>query len=356
MADLRKRLAETKARFDAGRWKETLKNAPALVSEARAVRYEPLLAESLALFGTMKQKANDPRAAESALVEAYSLADASRHDEIRAEVATTLVFVLGDQEARLEDSKRWFSTANAVLKRLGGHELLRAWALNNLGCAYAVHRDTEPGVQALEEGLALKKTLLGPDHPDVGRSEGNLGYVLEGAGRNEEALAHVERSIEIQIKKLGPGHPDLANQLNNRGEILNALGKPEDARRSFGEAIAIWERELGNEAPILAYSLTGIGVGYLAEGRAANAVDPLERAVKVRAGQDAVDPIDWADTWFALAKALWEAGGEQGRAHRLAEEARATYAKAAAAKNLAQVELWLRNHGSTQSGFARRAI
>ena len=245
VAELRKRLAEAKARFDAGRWKESLKGTSAVISEARVLGYKPVVAESLALLGMMKEKANDGHAAETAFVEAYRLADASRHDEVRAEVSTMLVFVVGDQERNFAEAQAWFNTASAVLERLGGHDLLRAWLLNNLGCAYAVHHDGALGVSALEQGLALKRKLLGPDHPDLGLSEGNLGYVLEEADRNEEALSHVQRSIEIQSKALGPSHPNLANQFNNRGEILNALGKPKEALLSFLQATSIWERSSG---------------------------------------------------------------------------------------------------------------
>ena len=85
VANLRRRLADLKAQFDAGQWKEALKNAPKLVAEARVVGYQPLTAESLALMGTMLAKNNDSLHAEQTLVEAFSVADASRHDEVRAE-------------------------------------------------------------------------------------------------------------------------------------------------------------------------------------------------------------------------------------------------------------------------------
>ena len=343
VAELRKRLAEVKARFDAGRWKETLKDISELISEARVLGYKPVVAESLALLGMMKEKADDGRAAENAFVEAYRLADASRHDEVRAEVSTMLVFVVGNQERNFADAQTWFGTANSVLERLGGHDLLRAWLLNNLGCAYAVHHDGTLGVNALEQGLALKRTLLGPDHPDVGLSEGNLGYVLEEADRNKEAFLHVQRSIEIQSKALGPSHPDLANQLNNRGEILNALGRPTEALLSFEQATSIWERELGDAAPILAYSLTGTGMSYLAQNDANHALLPLERAFRLRSAKE-IDPRDRAETSFALARALWESGHDLARARRLAEEARETFVRTSDAKGQSAAETWLGQH------------
>src|SRR4051812_15760026 len=82
VAELRKSLAETKAKFDAGRWKEALKEISTLVSQARIVAYEPLVAESLELSGLIESKENDGPAAEKALTEAYQRADASRHDEV----------------------------------------------------------------------------------------------------------------------------------------------------------------------------------------------------------------------------------------------------------------------------------
>ena len=120
VTELRKRLAEAKARFDAGRWKETLKEVSELISQARVLGYKPVVAESLALLGMMKEKADDGRAAESAFVEAYRLADASRHDEVRAEVSTMLVFVVGDQEGNFAEAQTWFGTANSVARAVGG--------------------------------------------------------------------------------------------------------------------------------------------------------------------------------------------------------------------------------------------
>jgi tetratricopeptide (TPR) repeat protein len=340
--ELRKRLAELKARFDAGQWKQTLKDAPSVIQQARTAGYQPLVAETLSLVGLMYSIANDTDASEKALVEAYRLADASRHDEVRAEVAATLVFVTGYQQRHVEVAHQWSDAASAVLQRLGGHDLLRAWYLNDLGCAYFASGLDDAGVATLKEGLALKQKLLGADHPDVGLSNGNLGYALERMGRSQEALSYVDRAIDIEGKKLGLQHPSLAMQFDNRGEILNALGRPEEARRSFEQAIAIWERELGRDEVTLASPLTGIGMSYLNEAKPLNAISPLERAIKIRVGRE-VDPVDQARTYFELARALWDAGREQGRARRLAEEAKAIYLKAAKGKELATVDIWLRD-------------
>ena len=346
VAELRKRLAETKARFDAGRWKETLKDAPTLISNARSLGYKPLLAETLAFFGNVYLSANVSRSAEKASIEAYRLADASRHDEVRAEAATTLVFVLGYEERLFADAINWADAATAVLQRLGGHELLHAWLFNNLACAYWVRHENNSAVSYLQQASQLKQKVLGADHIDVAISEGNLGLVLQEMGRNEEALAHMDRAVSIVQKKLGAGHPELARNLSNRGEILNALGRYQEARQSFEQASLIWERELGPEATTLAFALTGIGVSYLGDGKASSAIVPLERAFKIRSGAD-IDPAEQAQTYFALARALWEANRERPRARQLAQEARADYARSTPAHDLTAVDAWLRDHSSS---------
>ncbi len=343
---LHQKLAQLKALFDAGRWREGLKDGPALVTAAKNVGYEPLIAETLALMGTLYLKADDSHAAEATLTESYLAADACKHDEVRAEAATNLVWVVGYLQGRFGEAQRWAKTAQAVLQRLGGHEQLRAWLLNNLGGIYEMKGEGEAALRAQQDGLLLKEKALGPEHPDVGASEGNLAVVLEALGRNQEALEHVDRSIEILEKGLGAGHPELATQLSNRGEILNALGRYRDARGSFEKALIIWERELGLDNRNLAYALTGIGVSYIAAGDPASAVVPLQRAFNIREAHE-TDPSRRAETRFALARALWESGRDRTRARLLAEQARDSYAQAVAKPKLAEVESWLRGHGAS---------
>jgi serine/threonine protein kinase/tetratricopeptide (TPR) repeat protein len=343
--ELRIRAADLKARFDAGRWKQTLKDAPGLVAEARAVGYQPLVAEALMLEGNMLVNASNPAAAERSMVQAFWRADASRHDELRAEAAAKLVFVVGYQEGRFDEADHWATAARSVLERLGGHDLLQAWLLNDLGCVYALQGHMESAVEVMKAGLVLKEKALGPTHPDVGVSEGNLGLTLKEMGRNHEALAHVERAILLLEKGLGAGHPDLATQLSNRGEILNALGDYRDGRESFQRARAVWERELGPDSLSLGYALTGLGIGYLAEGNPTIAIVPLERAYRIRAAQE-TDPSLRAETTFALAQALWESDRARPRARTLAEEAKEAYATSADKAKLAEVERWLADRGS----------
>jgi len=346
VAVLRGKFADAKARFDAGNWAEMLRKADRLVEEARGLAYQPLLAEGLALTGLMRMKMNDPHPAEAALTEAFWVADSSRHDEVRAEAAANLVFVVGYLEERFEDSRRWATAAESVLQRMGGHDLLRAWLLNDHGAVLHLEGEKEAALRLNMQSLDLKKRVLGNSHPDVSISEGNLAIALLALRRYQDALTHIDNAVAIAKETLGAGHPDLALHLFNRGEILRALARPREARAAYEGARAIWERELAADNNYLSYALTGIGQTYLAEAEPNRALAPLEHAFKIGQSADP-DSLSRAETTFALARALWGARRDRGRARALAEEARAAYAKAraktSAQDDLTEIENWLRH-------------
>jgi tetratricopeptide (TPR) repeat protein len=350
VANLRERLAAMKARFDSGKWKEGVSEAPSLVAEARSLDYKPLLAEALAHYGAMLGRSNHPdmRRTEKILAEAFLVADTSRHDEVRAEVATNLVYVTGSQQAELTEAKRWAESAQAVLGRIGGHELLQSWLFNDLCAVYVLHGETEAALDAARKAITLKEKALGQDHPDVALSVENLAIALAEAGNHEEALVQANRAIALLEKGLGTGHPDLGGALNNRGEVLNALGRYHDARASFERARAIWERELGPDGLSLAYVLTGIGNSYLGEGEPGSALVPLERALQIREVHES-DPGKLSETRFALARALWDSRRDRGRAGSLAEDARRGYLKVTLKNRVAEVERWLETHQTERS-------
>ena len=338
--DVRTRLAAVQALHIAGRWSEGLQKAPQLADEARTLNYKPLVAEAVNLLGLLQYKSGDPTMAERSFQEAYWAAEESRHDEVKAEAALAEVYVVGYMLARPDVGETWSRYADAVLKRMGGHERLQSWLLNGLGTVYETQGRLPEALKAGESALALKQKVLPADHPDIGLSMGNLANWLGLLGRNQEALAYGDRSVAILEKGFGVNHPEVAIPLLNRGEILNALGRPQEARASFERAKTIWERELGPEHSNLGYVLTGIGLSYLIQGDAAAAVAPLERAYKIREAKENI-PARRADTQFALARALWDSKRDRRWARVLADNAKATYAAANAKDKVVEVETWI---------------
>jgi hypothetical protein len=104
-----------------------------------------------------------------------------------------------------------------------------------------------------------------------------------------------------------------------------------------------WE-PLGSKNPSQAYPLTGIGQALLQQGKAAEAVTPLERALELRTLANEVHQ-DLGATRFALARALWDGGGDRSRARALAAAARDDYLslESRTAKRQ-EVDRWLERH------------
>jgi tetratricopeptide (TPR) repeat protein len=204
-----------------------------------------------------------------------------------------------------------------------------------------------------EEALALyrktaevRERLFGGDHPSLATSYVNEGESLTVLGRPDEAIPLLERAIAIDAASHARGgggyyRHRLAAALRAKGAAEAALAEDQKAHAAAaasGETGQYWE----------SWSLTGIGLDLLLLGRAKEAVDPLERAVKERASGGAL-PFEIAESRFALARALW-ATGETGRARTLAVEAKDALAEDAQrygswyAGAKSEIERWLAEH------------
>jgi tetratricopeptide (TPR) repeat protein len=340
VAELRTRLAEVKALGDAGRTRESLQRIDQVVRDAQAVGYTPLVAEALFRQGLLQHHA-DPTSAPSTLEQALWAAEAGRDDELAAESATELVYAYTYRDAQYEQATRWQHMAEAILRRIGGHELTQAWLANNVSSLMARQNRGAEALAFAQKALALKEHIAGIEPYDVALSVGNVGLALESLGRHEEALAATDRALALLRGAIGARHPEVAIQLNNRGEILNVMGRHAEARRAFEEALDIWRTSFGADSYWTAYALTGMGLAHLGQHQPDDAVPLLERALAIRERTES-DASLLGDTRFALARALAEAGREPERARRLARAARDDYARAASLpQKVAEIDGWL---------------
>ncbi|MEL6854402.1 MAG: tetratricopeptide repeat protein, partial [Cyanobacteria bacterium J06607_13] len=66
-----------------------------------------------------------------------------------------------------------------------------------------------------QDALALRRKLLGDDHPDVATSLNNLAGLYESQGRYDEAEPLYLRAIAILINRLGQQHPNTQTGIDN---------------------------------------------------------------------------------------------------------------------------------------------
>jgi tetratricopeptide (TPR) repeat protein len=94
---------------------------------------------------------------------------------------------------------------------------------------------------AAERALIITEAAYGPDHPQVARTLGNLGNVLETLGELAAARAAQERALSIAEAAYGPDHPEVARSLGSLGNVLEALGELAAARAAQERALSIAE-------------------------------------------------------------------------------------------------------------------
>jgi tetratricopeptide (TPR) repeat protein len=339
--DLQHRTAELKALTDTGRAADGVKRAEALLRDARALDYGPARAEALSRVGRLRYDTGDVSWV-GIMKEAFWAAFQSRHDELAADVAVEIAGRLG-YERPGADSDEWARIGEALLARMGpGHERTRAWLLQARGNQALMGRRLEEAHSFFGEAQLVKERLLGADDIDVGLTVNTLSLVLLESGRLSEALAASARALRIFESTYGKDSPFVAYVVSNRGEILNALGRPAEALPLFARSLALWESSLAEESHWLAYPLTGQGQALLLQGRPAAATPPLERALRLRTRSDP-EPQRLGETRFALARALWDGGGDRSRARELATAARELYSAAPGmAARIRDIDTWLR--------------
>ena len=184
------------------------------------------------------------------------------------------------------------------------------------------------------------------DQPHRGQALTHACEILEAAGDLGAATARANEAMEIFLKTEGPEHPDTAHALLCRADAALGAHQPKDALVDAERALAILEKVRLPDHPDLAQALTTRWRAEIGLGRAGAAIAPLERALAIRASAHEA-PSPTARTRFALARALFEGGGDRRRA--LDEGGRAKDESVAggerSVRDRHEVEAWLAKHG-----------
>jgi tetratricopeptide (TPR) repeat protein len=335
------RLARIKALTDAGHFAEARMLAKPVVVEARATGYLPIT--GLALYRLAELSASDPGEMSALYEESIWAAQSGGDDELVAEASLSQSYAVGYMQSDTKRARLWLQLCQATLGRLRGHELMRAWVVNNEALMAEADGRYEEAASLNRRALEIKEKLLGPQNPDVATSVGNLSNVLAKLGRVDEALDSSQRALKIHENALGAEHPQVGMDLIMRAEQLLTAKRPTEAEQDARRAVHLLEPELGATNPVLAAALSILGRTLLDVGRRQDARPFLERAYASRT-QTEKDPGRRAESAFLLAQALWPSRTERSKALTLALEAQRDYAKSTDKQALSGVERWLQEH------------
>ena len=204
------------------------------------------------------------------------------------------------------------------------------------------------------EAIALKRKVDGGDSADVAESMNNLAELYARRGELVKAIDMTDKARAIYDREHGSDGIMSGRGYSNRCEYLSTLGRYGEALDSCQKALAILEAELGTDHVWLGYALTGIGVALTGLQRPREAVAPLRRALDIRKRRDALAAAR-GETWFALARAEWDAGEDRAAARAAAATARSEYAASPGAEaKVRAVDAWLAAHGGRASRWSAR--
>jgi tetratricopeptide (TPR) repeat protein len=183
-----------------------------------------------------------------------------------------------------------------------------AESLNNLALLLQDQGDLAGARQLHERALTIREKVLGSGHPETAESLSNLALLLQDQRDLVGARPLYERALAIYEKALGPEHPSTATSLNNLALLLQAQGNLEEARPLYERALAIYEKVLGSDHPSTATGLNNLALLIKAQGDLAGARPLYERALMIDEKVLGPDHPDTATDLSNLALLLQEQG------------------------------------------------
>lgn len=303
-----KALSEARALMTAGRVEQALEKTRKATDRARAVGYDPVLAEALLMQGQYEEAGGDLKTAEAALTEALQKAEETGEVRVAARAWTELTWVVGYRQGHYPEGLVFAGHARALLKQIGDPDLPLAYLHNHLGGIYWKQHKLEEALAAHNKALQGRERALGPDHPDVGVSLGNLGIVCRSLGRRQDAQRYYERAMQVIAKSVGERHPDRARILGNLGNLFFDDRDYKQAAARYREAIQIREQVLGENHPSVARTLTNLGYALYLMGEREESLAVQRRALAVAEAAHGPDHPEVAYSLDGLASSLGELG------------------------------------------------
>ena len=253
-------LARAQELRNLGQYQQGLATVRPVVTTAQELGYRPLEAEALFQLGDLLDRVGDSGAGVQSLEKALWLGMSSGHDEVAARAATLLAYITGYIQLRADVGQRWASEAGALLDRIGARPELRAELHRNLGAVLKGAGKLEDAANELRQAIDGQEKALGADHPELVTSCSLLGDTQLAQGQAEKARESLRRASQIAERGLGASHPDVARVLVQLGSASIAEGRYDEARIDLERARGIFERALGAEHPNVASAIGNLGI------------------------------------------------------------------------------------------------
>jgi tetratricopeptide (TPR) repeat protein len=187
------------------------------------------------------------------------------------------------ERARYEQTEHLYKRALAIRKKvLGLQHPDVATSLNNLAMLYSKQGKYDKVEPLLGQALEIDKQFSGKEHPTVATSLNNLALLYSDQGQYGKAEPLLKQTLEMNKRLLGEEHPTVATSLNNLAMLYSDQGKYDKAEPLLEQTLEMNKRLLGEEHLTVATSFNNLAGLYFSQGRYEQAEPLFKRALKMR--------------------------------------------------------------------------
>jgi eukaryotic-like serine/threonine-protein kinase len=168
---------------------------------------------------------------------------------------------MGNVAVALGEQNRWVEaealhrSALAILE--ANHpepNTLVADAKDGLATALDIEGKTAASESAYVETLALRRQLLGPEHPKYTWTLFNYSFLVFAQGHYQEAADMSRQILALRGKTIPDSHPSIAASLQTLGRSDDKLGDTASGRRALEESLALRRKFLPADSWLIASS------------------------------------------------------------------------------------------------------
>jgi serine/threonine-protein kinase len=164
---------------------------------------------------------------------------------------------------------------------LAGQPQTQSDLMETMGTVYLSLGLYDQSLPLLQQALALRQELHGPEHPQVAESLNALGEVRRMRAEFTEAQVDLEQALELGRRFHGDDDLVTAESMYQLGAVLSAQGQFEEGEPLLRDALAIRRRNLGTHADV-AEVLNELALNLLDQGEMEAAGPLFEEALELR--------------------------------------------------------------------------
>jgi tetratricopeptide (TPR) repeat protein len=141
------------------------------------------------------------------------------------------------------------------------------------------YREAQP---LLEKALALRRRVLGEEHPATAVGRTNLALDLQELGQYAAAAEGFRTALKVRRKVLGAEHPLTANSVNNVAMNDHLQGKYAAAEEGFRKSLDVYRKVLGEQHHLTAVGYNNVAFNLQAQGRYTAAAEGFRQALDIK--------------------------------------------------------------------------